>query len=84
MTPATIGIIVAVAGFTIALLVHIVMIAKAWGSFNTIIGQLSRGAEKLENLVERLFEKTEDHGNRLTSLEVQRQFGRRAADKVEH
>jgi predicted PurR-regulated permease PerM len=81
--PAYIGMAVAVMGFLMALVVHIVLVAKAWGSFKTIIEKLEDGAEKLEGLIERLFQRTEEHGNRLTSLETEREFARRKGDRVE-
>jgi predicted PurR-regulated permease PerM len=82
LEPSHIGIAVAVMGFLMALVVHIVLVAKAWGSFKTIIEKLEDGAEKLEGLIERLFQRTEEHGNRLTSLETEREFSRRTTDKV--
>lgn len=68
-----IGIAVAVMGFLMALVVHIVLVAKAWGSLKTITEKAECGLEKLEGLIERLFQRTEEHGNRLTALEVKQQ-----------
>jgi predicted PurR-regulated permease PerM len=69
ITPQTIGVIVAVCGFLLAMMVHIAMVARAWGSFRTIIDQLSKSLAKMEELVEKLFDRSEGHGDRIARLE---------------
>lgn len=82
MTGQQIGIVVAVLSFLAVLLTHLVMVAKAWGSFKAIIEKLESGSEKLERLIEALFTKTEEHGNRLTAVEKVQEIERRSSDKV--
>ena len=82
MTGQQIGIIVAVLSFLGVLLTHLVMVAKAWGSFKAIIEKLESGSEKLERLIEALFTKTEEHGNRLTAVEKVQEIDRRSTDRV--
>lgn len=82
MTGQQIGIIVAVLSFLGVLLTHLVMVAKAWGSFKAIIEKLESGSEKLERLIEALFTKTEEHGNRLTAVEKVQEIERRSTDRV--
>lgn len=77
-----VGIAIAAGSLTMAVIVHIILVAKAWGSFKAILEELKVGAEKLEGLIERLFERTEQHGNRLTALEVQRSTEKETPQKV--
>jgi len=82
MTLQVVGIIIAVLSFFAVLLTHLVMVAKAWGSFKAIIEKLEAGSEKLERLIEALFTKTEEHGNRLTAVEKVQEIERRSSDRV--
>lgn len=82
MTLQVVGIIIAVLSFLAVLLTHLVMVAKAWGSFKAIIEKLEAGSEKLERLIEALFTKTEEHGNRLTAVEKVQEIERRSSDRV--
>jgi uncharacterized protein Yka (UPF0111/DUF47 family) len=82
MTGQQIGIVVAVLSFLGVLLTHLVMVAKAWGSFKAIIEKLESGSEKLERLIEALFTKTEEHGNRLTAVEKVQELERRSTDRI--
>ncbi len=77
-----VGVIIAVLSFLGVLLTHLVMVAKAWGSFRTIIEKLESGSEKLERLIEALFTKTEEHGNRLTAVEKVQEIERRSTDRI--
>lgn len=85
MTIQQIGVIIAVLSFLAVLLTHLVMVAKAWGSFKTVIDRLETGLGKLERLTEALFAKTEEHGNRLTAVEKVQEFTeRRSVERVHH
>lgn len=84
MTGQQIGIVIAVLSFLGVLLTHLVMVAKAWGSFKAIIEKLESGSEKLERLIEALFTKTEEHGNRLTAVEKVQEIERRSVQRVNH
>jgi predicted PurR-regulated permease PerM len=77
-----VGVIIAVLSFLGVLLTHLVMVAKAWGSFKSIIEKLESGSEKLERLIEALFTKTEEHGNRLTAVEKVQEIERRSTDRI--
>jgi predicted PurR-regulated permease PerM len=79
-----IGVVIAVLSFLAVLLTHLVMVAKAWGSFKAIIEKLEAGSEKLERLIEALFAKTEEHGNRLTAVEKVQEIERRSAERIHH
>lgn len=82
MTGQQIGIVIAILSFLGVLLTHLVMVAKAWGSFKAIIEKLESGSEKLERLIEALFTKTEEHGNRLTAVEKVQEIERRSAQRA--
>jgi len=84
MTGEQIGIILAVLSLLAVLLTHLVMVAKAWGSFKTVIDRLDIGLGKLERLTEALFNKTEEHGNRLTAVEKVQEIERRSAERTHH
>lgn len=81
MSTAEIAIVLTGIGLILAITVNIVAVSVAWGRFSTMVQQakdelhaakqeVHEFRKEFMSMINKLFEKTDDHGNRLTAAET--------------
>jgi len=73
MEPSSVSIIIGAAAFTLTSAIQLFMAARWSGRIGANIHELINAIGKLESSIEKLFDRTSEHGTRIAVLETRHQ-----------